>query len=1087
MKRSLALLSFLTASLASKAAFALDMEYYTYGGFEQITGAFEKIALIFSDSGFRAAIGVAMILGILFGAIAVVMRAVGGRFSTLSWGVPLMAGYLVYAAMIVPQGRLFIYDPVANRNQAVGGVPDGIVFIAGTMNTIERFVVDTVYTASTDSMSYQNQAGGRAFNLMYDMAQAGGIPVDADIAASLKRYTDDCVLFELQRPGTTLTANGLATSADFISQYALAASPSIYTVEYPGDNTASCQAAWAVLSAQLTGGAMFNNAMKDACANAGYDATNASELTQCTDTLAGVVNTLAGGTGYAATDIFKQMLIGQTLNDVLLDNSPSLAMRVLANRNTGSSLIGTGMAANEWLPVFKAVMTAMALTLIPFLVIFLPTPLAKKALSLICGLFVYITAWGAIDAIIHSMAMDYATTTLSGIITQGQLGMLSLNFFSSGPAKVLAVIGGMRWGGMMLAGAVSAAFVGAGGSVLGQMMTSTTGAAQRAGSSAGMTVGTPEGMARQLSATEMAPPTIANSAKFRYQDRVEGDIAEKFGATGARMRAVQSFGGVDGAAQRYEDAGMGKVIRFSGAGAYSRTHGGDAWAAEASRFGAGTQLEESSNLQSTFEGNAHSLADVKTAPIQALAKAAADRRMTSAQLAGAFATKDVVANADTIMKYAQARGGISPHQAAGELGEIAASQNYVNAASYDKARGVTGEEGQIRTKTNENLNEAAKFAVLSNLAQGLGIAKDSNDFKGMYDYQKMHHGEESLTLTNQGAVDTLNQRMKDMGYKNVHFQKGDRISMNFDQSGSVISAHATRGASRQVDDVTNVMKGYQGAYLNRTETDNFHYKGEDGMSYVGQAVHLGNGVTTFNGAVIGADGTQYQGAAKFVNGKPVYTAFSGGKEGEAVEKYLVPTGRTGKGGKPILGPDGKPETTTQWGVSTYRYSSDGNNLAVLNSNTLSTAEVNRNGFAATIQSQGGVVLNETAVKGQNVTENDSYKLNLKKDADVSIGSSFLRDRDLTGVTANERKVLIGLAGLDYGSQKASQGLSVYGGLKGLRKGSGGGLPTGADGGPTNLDRAAWKDYFSRLEKSANPGSAPPAMPASPNIKLTPSH
>ena len=51
---------------------------------------------------------------------------------------------------------------------------------------------------------------------------------------------------------------------------------------------------------------------------------------------------------------------------------------------------------------------------------------------------------------------------------------------------------------MMLAGAVSAAFVGAGGSALGHMMGSATGIAQHAGSSAGMTVGTPEGMARQL-------------------------------------------------------------------------------------------------------------------------------------------------------------------------------------------------------------------------------------------------------------------------------------------------------------------------------------------------------------------------------------------------------------------------------------------------------------------------------------------------------------------------------------------------------------------------------------------------------------
>ena len=108
-----------------------------------------------------------MAAGILFGGIALVMRAVGGRFSTMSWGVPLMAGYLVYVAMIVPQGTLYIYDPVANRNQAVGGIPDGIVAIAGTMNLIEQFMVNTIYTAG-DPMSYQTIAGpGRSSHVRH--------------------------------------------------------------------------------------------------------------------------------------------------------------------------------------------------------------------------------------------------------------------------------------------------------------------------------------------------------------------------------------------------------------------------------------------------------------------------------------------------------------------------------------------------------------------------------------------------------------------------------------------------------------------------------------------------------------------------------------------------------------------------------------------------------------------------------------------------------------------------------------------------------------------------------------------------------
>ena len=1056
MKRLLVILSFLTVSLAAKAAFALNMEYYTYGGFEQIVGAFGKIALIFSDSGFKAAIFVAMVIGILFGGIALVMRAVGGRFSTLSWGVPLMAGYLVYAAMIVPQGNLYIYDPVANRNQAVGGIPDGIVFVAGTMNTIERFVVDTIYTTSTDPMSYQNDAGGRAFNLMYDMAQAGGIQVDADIAASLKQYTNDCVLFELQRPGTTLTVNSLATSTDFTTQYALAASPSVYTVEYPGDTTASCQAAWAVLVSQLTGGTMFTNAIKDACSSAGYNASNAQELAQCTDTLAGVVNILAGGTGYATSDVFKQMLIGQTMNEVLLDNSPSLAMRVLANRNTGSSLIGAGMAANEWLPVFKAVMTAVGLTLIPFLVIFLPTPLAKKALYLICGIFVYITAWGVIDAIIHSMAMDYATTTLSGIITQGQLGMLSLNFFSTGPAQVLAVMGGMRWGGMMLAGAVSAAFVGAGGSALGHMMGSAAGIAQHAGSSAGMTVGTPEGMARQLNATEMAPVTIANAAKFRYEDRVNAGMAQKFGTTESGMEMVGAFG-AGGAAAVYRQMNTGKAVRFGAGGAAAEDMGLTS-AYSANTFGAGAQLDEASNLQTMFKSDAHSLANTRTAPQQAFNDTAAARGMKPEDLALTLATKDVVANADTIMKYAQARGGISPHQAAGELGEIAASQNYVNAASYDKARGVTGEEGQIRTRTNENLNEAAKFAVFSKFAQGLGLAKDDNDFKSMYDYHKMHHGEDSLTLSNPGAVSVLNQRMKDMGYS-THFKAGDRIRMNFDEQGNLVSAFAVRGASRESSDITSEMKGYELDYLNvRRQTTGF--RGEHGFMD-----------TSYNYKRTIGTGSVEMG--RDAEGKPIYgpgfrEAYFDRKTGElAAETWTnkrtgqftgveyIDTGRKDpETGKSIKAP--------QWVTGTMDLDKGGS-YVVKDFRSLSNQEVVRGDgkFVSEmkVDAGSGLRLYEVGRGGQDMARVNKLVLDEQSEARFTIGGGFLAD-DKSQVKGWQESVLWGTAAFEKGTDWYLKGKGMFPSA-GQKPGAGG---ESSGIGPGSSQAKEFEEYFNRMNE-----------------------
>ena len=772
---------------------------------------------------------------------------------------------------------------------------------------------------------------------------------------------------------------------------------------------------------RLTSPATYNSSINAACANAGYDASNAQELAQCTDTLAGVVNTLAGGTGYAASDIFKQMLIGQTMNDVLLDNSPSLAMTVLANRNTGSSLIGAGMAANEWLPVFKAVMTAVGITLIPFLVIFLPTPLAKKALYLICGIFVYMTAWGVIDAIIHSMAMEYATTTLSGIITQGQLGMLSLNFFSTGPAQVLAVMGGMRWGGMMLAGAVSAAFVGAGGSMLGQMMTSSAGIAQHAGSSAGMTMGTPEGLARQLSSTETAPITIANAAKFRYSDRVNAGMAQKFGATESGMELVDTFGGVGGAGAVYRQMNTGKAVRFGAGGAAAESMGLPT-AYSANTFGAGAQLGEASNLQTMFGNDAQSLANTRTAPQQAFNDTAAARGMKPEDLALTLATKDVVANADTIMKYAQARGGISPHQAAGELGEIAASQNYVNAASYDKARGVTGEEGQIRTRTNENLNEAAKFAVLSKFAQGLGLAKDDNDFKSMYDYHKMHHGEDSLTLSNPGAVSELNQRMKDMGYS-TRFKAGDRIRMNFDEQGNLVSAFAVRGASRESSDITSEIKGYESNYLD-VSRQTTGFRGEHGFMD-----------TSFN--YKRTIGTGLVEMGKNAAGKPIYgpgfrEAYFDRKTGElAAETWTnkrtgqftgveyIDTGRKNpETGRPIKAP--------QWVTGTMELDKTGS-YVVKDFRSISNQEVVRGDgkFVSEmkVDAGSGLRLYEVGRGGQDMARVNKLVLDEQSEARFTIGGGFLAD-DKSQVTAGQERVLWVGAGLEKGAEMFTQAKGV---------------------------------------------------------------
>ena len=125
MKRALASPAGCSLVPLSGRASALDMEYYTYNGFDAIAPAFQKIALIFGDSGYSALLFCVLVAAFLFGVLAMVMRGVGGRFSPAAWVAPVAIGFVIYAAMIIPKGTLHIYDPVKNRNQRLGASPTG--------------------------------------------------------------------------------------------------------------------------------------------------------------------------------------------------------------------------------------------------------------------------------------------------------------------------------------------------------------------------------------------------------------------------------------------------------------------------------------------------------------------------------------------------------------------------------------------------------------------------------------------------------------------------------------------------------------------------------------------------------------------------------------------------------------------------------------------------------------------------------------------------------------------------------------------------------------------------------------------------
>jgi hypothetical protein len=1005
--------------LFSSEAYALDMEYYAYNGFDAIVPAFQKIALIFGDSGYAALLFCVLVVAFLFGALSMVVRGVGGRFSPTAWAAPVAIGFVIYAAMIVPKGTLHIYDPVKNRDQAVGGIPDGVVMVAGALNRIERAFVEMIYTAVTPD-SYQIQAGGVGFDMLYGLGSRGVMLSDKNVQASLRKYTEDCVMFELQRPGTTLTINAFASNNDFGALFSQAASPAIYTTYYDssGDSTMTCAQSWTNIQAQLSASGMFDESLKSRCAEAGFDPTNPAELTQCQDTLADTVNWLQGAT-YAAIDVHRQMLFGQTMNDVLTQASPDVAMAVLASRNTGSALVGTGVTANQWIPAVRAVITAVTIGLIPFLVIFIPTPLMSKAVLTMCGFFIWLTAWGVTDAIVHSFGMDFAKKALYEV-TQNQLGLTSLLNFSTEGLKALAVFGAIRWSGIMLATVITGMLVRVGGSVLGRLSAQVIATPMGQGQTAGSTVGTPEGLSREMNALEVAPATMANAHKFSFADRANVSSAERMGKTGYGVTGMDTFGGVEGFSETIAAGSMGRTVRFGNEGLAMRDgEGGYKGATDLYNFKSTAGLNEMALTRDQYGNDPEALAQRKVAAEGAFIEMAKEKGMTPSELQSSMTTMDLAAAADFIDKYSSARG-IGFSQGARELGELSGSQRYVGASSFENARGVMGEGGMIFTDTNKHLNEAAKFEMSYQLAHGLGLTNDRSDFQGMYDLHKQHHGEDSLTLSDSGALSVLNKRMKGMGYS-TQFKAGDQIRVNFDDQGNVVSAFATRGASRESSDITSEMRGYQSNYLNvRRQTTGF--RGEYGSRSVayGENTYVGTKEFTLPGGqkVLAYGNFQYDEKGKLVAGD-----FKYGQQGSGVSIRSYDTGKLDDAGNPIVD---KQVTFTE-----HKLDSRGI-FSVESSNSVGVRQYNKNGYNTTdyVNPATNQVLYSKSDQGQAVTDHDAYLRDHRKSAEVNSGAIIV-GKDLTTLSDNQQKFLSAMGGLDWSARTVSRSLGLAGGAKNL--------------------------------------------------------
>lgn len=474
---SIVLINFVFLLAFSSLVFADTYEYVTHGGYDAAVEAWKRVALLFNTNSFLGLFSVGFIAGLLFLLIATFLKAAFGLKVSPQIFLPyLIIGGLIYGALIVPKDDIVIYDETLNRGPyTVSGIPRGLAFIAGNLNKIERGAIELISTSGDPIEDYRLNPAGLVFNAFGSM---NGKQVPYYIFQSLKNYFSECIIVEMEREGATLNMEqilrGEKTLVDAIKD---ARNPALYVTIYDsagGEQTVTCEQAGDTVLGYVNQFSNLENIFKGGCAKVGYDSSSITSYQQCRNMISNAADFLLQKAGVATggitdTLLAQQLLFSEIIKDYVLTNGPSAVGSYLATVRTTGSFIGLGIHANSWIPEMKEALTSIIISLSPLILLFVITPLAGRAISVLAGFFIWLTVWGIVDAMIHSfglsMAGQYAKYINVGGGMQG-IGIYAASVLPNVTGKIYALYGALRWSELALSSVLSMMLVRFGGAAL---------------------------------------------------------------------------------------------------------------------------------------------------------------------------------------------------------------------------------------------------------------------------------------------------------------------------------------------------------------------------------------------------------------------------------------------------------------------------------------------------------------------------------------------------------------------------------------------------------------------------------------------
>lgn len=449
----------------SPAALALDAEYVVMGGFTTIVNAFTRVKLMFNDNQYQMLVAAFVVLGAVSGLL---IKSAKGSMEYLETGKGQMGvgwlgmtilGTMLYFGLVQNKGTIHIYDQSRNQYQAVSGIPDLMITLAGVTNQVYQAFVDMANRNTATTTRFTGE--GTPIKMLLGMLNRNGAQFDPYLTANIKFMWNQCAPIAQARGFDPHTLKTGSAVLDVVSALAPLRNQAAYTVWYSPSNPAgasiTCDQAYVTLKSDLGNPAAYSAKLQDICVKNGYQSGNAVQLADCRSRMEEGLQTIFGASGLSLNTAMSNVVVSQAITDAMLQNNPDVAATMLANRSMINGGMADAVTNPEWLSSIMSGVIAIILAVTPMLLLLCFTPIMGKAFTLMTGLWVFITVWQVADVVLLQASMDEILTAMNDLRSMG-LGIDAMQLGPTSAMKSMAVMASARESAVTVAVIVSSLF-----------------------------------------------------------------------------------------------------------------------------------------------------------------------------------------------------------------------------------------------------------------------------------------------------------------------------------------------------------------------------------------------------------------------------------------------------------------------------------------------------------------------------------------------------------------------------------------------------------------------------------------------------